>query len=474
MAEYKTTVGIEVHCELKTKTKMFSGSVNGYGTTANSNINLIDIGYPGTLPQVNEKAVELALRAALLLNCEINRTMHFDRKNYFYPDLPKGYQITQARTPIGIHGYVEIDTATGKKRIGIHDIHIEEDTAKSVHKNGKSYLDFNRAGVPLIEIVTEPDMNSPEEAMAYLERLRELLLYADVSDCKMEEGSMRCDVNVSVSKTEDLGTRTETKNIGSISNVGLAIQAEEMRQIELLEKGEGIHEETRRFDDKKNMTVLMRVKETGNDYRYFPEPDIPYLTLSEEKIENVRTSLPVMPDTRRDVYKKAGVSLINANKLIQNRMMSDYLLEFKGNLVIASNLLLGDIASYLNRTGKDLAETNLSLEKFEKVVEKLDKKEIPNKVFKDILEDLMETEKPIEEIMKEKNIETISDTASLLTIVMQVIDRNEPSVQDYLNGHDRALKYLMGQIMKDTKGQANPSIVNDLLVQELAKRTSEK
>ena len=268
--EYQTTIGIEVHCELKTNTKMFSSAKNGYGTTANSYVNIIDLGYPGALPIINKGAIELALRAALVLNCEINKKMHFDRKNYFYPDLPKGYQITQARTPIGIHGYVEIDTPNGKKKIGIHDIHIEEDTAKSIHTAESSLLDFNRAGVPLIEIVTEPDMNTKEEAMAYVEKLRELLLYANISDCKIEEGSMRCDVNVSISKTEKLGTRAEIKNIGSISNIGLAIQKEVERQQEIYENGGTIQEETRRFDEKKGKTVLMRVKETGNDYRYFP------------------------------------------------------------------------------------------------------------------------------------------------------------------------------------------------------------
>ena len=249
MSNYKTTVGIEVHCELKTNTKMFSDSYNNYGLSANSNINLIDFAYPGVLPTVNKGAVELALKAALALNCTINKKMFFYRKNYFYPDLPKGYQITQARSPIGVNGYVEVNLDGKLKKIGIHDIHIEEDTAKSIHHNNKSLLDFNRCGVPLIEIVSEVDMNTPEEAMAYLDTLREILVYADVSDCKIEEGSMRCDVNVSVSKTDILGTRTETKNIGSISNVGRAIISEAKRQEEILENGGEIVDETRRFDE---------------------------------------------------------------------------------------------------------------------------------------------------------------------------------------------------------------------------------
>lgn len=464
--EYQTTIGIEVHCELKTNTKMFSSAKNGYGTTANSYVNIIDLGYPGALPIINKGAIELALRAALVLNCEINEKMHFDRKNYFYPDLPKGYQITQARTPIGIHGYVEIDTPNGKKKIGIHDIHIEEDTAKSIHTAESSLLDFNRAGVPLIEIVTEPDMNTKEEAMAYVEKLRELLLYANISDCKIEEGSMRCDVNVSISKTEKLGTRAEIKNIGSISNIGLAIQKEVERQQEIYENGGTIQEETRRFDEKKGKTVLMRVKETGNDYRYFPEPDIPYVVLTEEEIESVKRMIPILPNVRRDFYKAHGMSDINSDKLIQNRPLSDYLLKAKENLdyVIASNLLLGDISAYLNKEHKEIEETMLTIEKFESLVDKLASKEITSKIEKEILVDLLEKPMSVEEALKEHHLTLVNDTKVLEEIVTNIIKQNQESVQDYKNGKDRALKYLMGQIMKETKGTANPVLVNELLI----------
>lgn len=471
MTEYKKTIGIEVHCELKTNTKMFSTSLNGYQTVANQNICNIDLAYPGTLPVVNKNAVRLALKAALLLNCKINKTMHFDRKNYFYPDLPKGYQITQARTPIGVDGYVEIEIDGEKKKIGIHDIHIEEDTAKSIHKDDKSYLDFNRAGVPLIEIVTKPDMHSDKEAMAYLEKLREILFYSDVSDCKIEEGSMRCDVNVSISKNDTLGIRTETKNIGSISSVGLAINAEAKRQEDVLENGGTIREETRRFDEKENKTVLMRVKETGNDYRYFPEADIPYLVLTEEFIEDTKKTIPIMPEVRRAIYREKGISEINIEKIIQDKKISDYLLNFNDiDLKIASNILLGDIRAYLNKTDKTLEETKLTKEKFRTVVNKLASGEIPNKVFKDILIDLLETEKSYEQIIKDKNIETISDTSSLLEIVKNILDTNEQSIIEYKNGHDRVLKFLMGQIMKETKGSANPALVNQILKEEIEKR----
>ncbi|MBR4672002.1 MAG: Asp-tRNA(Asn)/Glu-tRNA(Gln) amidotransferase subunit GatB [Bacilli bacterium] len=470
MSNYKTTVGIEVHAELKTKTKIFSDSANHYGKMANTCTNVIDLGYPGTLPTMNEEVIHLGLRAALVLNCEINKHMHFDRKNYFYPDNPKNYQITQNRTPIGVNGYVEIDTENGKKKIRIHDIHIEEDTCKSIHADKKSMLDYNRAGVPLVEIVTEADMNSAEEAVKYLEKLRELLLYADVSDCKIEEGSMRCDCNVSVSKTDKLNTKVEVKNIGSISNVGVAIKYEEERQIALYEKGETFKEQTRRFDDKTMSTILMRVKETGNDYRYFPEPDIPFVDLTDEYIKETKENLPMSAEQRREVYKEAGINDINVEKIIQNRNISDYLNKFikKINLVIASNLLLGDIAAYLNKTEMNLDQTKLTDEKFEDVVNYLDSGKINSKIFKEILDDVMESNDSIDKILDNHNIKQMGED-EVIDIINTVIENNPQSVQDYKNGNERAIKFLMGQIMKETKGNANPQMVTDKLTELLNK-----
>lgn len=463
MNEYKTTVGIEVHCELKTNSKMFTDSINNYGGVANVNVNEIDFALPGTLPCVNEYGIELGLKAALALNCKINKKIVFDRKNYFYPDLPKGYQITQARNPIGVDGYVEIEVDGVKKKIGIHDIHIEEDTCKSTHADTKSYLDFNRNGVPLIEIVSKPDMESADEAMAYLEKLRELLLYTNISDCKMEEGSMRCDVNVSVSKTDKLGTRTETKNIGSISSVGRAIMVESKRQIELLEQGSVIQDETRRFDEKQNRTILMRVKETGNDYRYFPEPDIPAYTLEDSFIERVKSNMVVLPDERRKIYLEAGINPVNVEKIIANKEISDYLLGLECNLVIASNLLLGEISAYLNKTNMKLVDTKLSKDKFTLLVDKLDKKEINNQIFKEILVTLMETDEDLNKIVENKKVNTLSND-ELEIIVEKIVLSNPESVEDYKAGRDRAIKYLMGQIMKETRGSANPALVNELLI----------
>ena len=467
---YKTTVGIEVHAELKTKTKIFSNSANHYGKMANTCTNVVDLGYPGTLPTMNEEVIHLGLRAALVLNCKINKHMHFDRKNYFYPDNPKNYQITQNRTPIGVNGYVEIDTKDGKKKIRIHDIHIEEDTCKSIHAENKSMLDYNRAGVPLVEIVTEADMNSAEEAVAYLEKLRELLLYADVSDCKIEEGSMRCDCNVSVSKTDKLNTKVEVKNIGSISNVGVAIKYEEQRQIALYEKGETFKEQTRRFDDKTMSTILMRVKETGNDYRYFPEPDIPFIDLTDEFIKETKDNLPMSAEERREKYRKAGINDINVEKIIQNRTISDYLNKFdnKINLVIASNLLLGDIAAYLNKTEMTIEQTNLTDEKFETIVKYLDNGKINSKIFKDILDDVMETSDDIDKILDLHGIKQMGEE-EVISIINNVVENNSQSVEDYRNGNERAIKFLMGQIMKETKGNANPQMVTEKLVEILKK-----
>lgn len=398
--------------------------------------------------------------------------MHFDRKNYFYPDLPKGYQITQARTPIGVNGYVEIEVNQTKKRIGIHDIHLEEDTAKSIHQGTRSFLDFNRAGVPLLEIVTEPDMESMEEAILYLEKLRELLLYTDVSDCKIEEGSMRCDVNVSVSKTEVLGTRCEIKNIGSITNVGLAILKEAQRQEDILEHGGVIQEETRRYDDKNNQTILMRVKETGNDYRYFPEPDIPSLYVSDARIETVKQTLPMLPDDRRTAYQERGLSELSIQKLIQNKAMSDYFntfLEEKIDFVMASNLLLGDIAAYLNKNNVVITDTTLTKERFLDLLTCLQEKKMTNKNVKDILMELLESTDSIETILKTKGIENITDSNLLIGVVVNIIKQNPQSVIDFKDGKDRAVKYLMGQIMKETKGSANPVMVSQLLMEELKK-----
>lgn len=472
MTNYIPTIGIEVHVELKTNTKIFSNSLNGYGQMANSLTNVVDLGYPGTLPTVNKEVINLGIKAATVLNCKIRKEMHFDRKNYFYPDNPKNYQITQSRTPIGYDGYVEIDVDGTKKKIEIEEMHIEEDTCKSTHRSDKTLLDFNRAGVPLIEIVTKPCISNSKEAKLYLEKLKELLFYTGISDCKMEEGSMRCDANVSIRKNEEdpFGTKCEIKNIGSISNVGISIEKEISRQERLLENGETFKEQTRRYDDKLGDTVLMRIKETGNDYRYFPEPDIPYLYLTDEMIEEVAKTIEMLPDERRKIYISKGVSETNAKKLVQNKSLSDYfntILDENTNFKIASNLLLGDISAYLNRTEKLITETSLTKERFKDLINKMETGTLTSKNLKDILDKVLEEDKAIDDIIKEAGIENITDTTALREVIKKIISENESSVNDYKAGHDRAIKYFMGQIMKETKGSANPKLAMNILIEEL-------
>ncbi len=472
MTNYIPTIGIEVHVELKTNTKIFSNSINGYGQMANSLTNVVDLGYPGTLPTLNKEVINLAIKAAKVLNCNIRREMHFDRKNYFYPDNPKNFQITQSRTPIGYDGYVEIEVEKTKKKIYIEEMHIEEDTCKSTHRGDKTLLDFNRAGVPLIEIVTKPCISSSTEAKLYLEKLKELLFYSDISDCKMEEGSMRCDANVSIRKNEQdlFGTKCEIKNIGSISNVGLSIEKEIERQAKLLDSGETFKEQTRRFDNKTCDTVLMRVKETGNDYRYFPEPDIPYLYITDEMITEVEKTICMLPDERRTIYIEKGVSDVNAKKLIQNRELSDYfntLLSEKTNFKIASNLILGDISAYLNKNEKKITDTTLTKERFLELIEKVDDGTLTSKNLKDILDVILEKDISISTIIKESGIENITDDSTIREIIKKIISENPESVSDYKAGHDRAIKFFMGQVMKETKGSANPKLAMDILKEEL-------
>lgn len=468
---YKKTIGLEVHVELNTNSKFFSSSLNNYNSLPNHNVNYIDLAYPGTLPTLNKEAINQGIRAAILLNASINKEMHFDRKNYFYPDIPKNYQITQNTTPIGVNGYIEIEVNGVNKKIRIHDLHLEEDTAKSIHKEDKSYLDFNRAGLPLLEIVSEADMESGEEAVLYLEKLRELFLYAGISDCKIEEGSMRCDANISISKTDKLGTKVEIKNIGSISNVGIAIDKEAKRQEELLTKGEVIKEQTRRYDDNLKDTVLMRYKETGNDYRYFKEADIPMFYLTDEEIEEIKNSLPMTAEKLRKVFKENGILDINIEKLIKNKdysLMLSQIIDKNYSLVIASNLLLGPVSQYLNETSKNILDTLLDIDRFEKILKAFSNEEIDNKMFKDMLKDFMENEEDVELIIKNYK-SSLMDTDSLREIIVEIINNSKSEVEEIKAGNERKIQYLVGQTMKKTSGKVSPKSINEIINEELGK-----
>ena len=467
---YTPTIGIEVHVELKTKAKAFSTTKNTYGQIPNKVANVIDLGYPGTLPTLNKGIIDLGIKTALILNCDITREIFFDRKNYFYPDNPKNYQITQNNTPIGRNGYVEVSYDGIKKKIEIEEIHLEEDTCKSIHNANSTLLDFNRAGVPLIEIVSKPVIKNEKEAMLYLENLRSMLLYAGVSDVKIEEGSMRCDLNISLSNTEKLGTKVEVKNIGSISNVADSVLYEIKRQEKLLNEGIVLKEETRRWDDKTSSTILMRVKETGNDYRYFPEPDIPKVIIDDEWINNIKKEIPMLPNELKEKYKNLGINEITIKTLIQNRELSlflNQLIDKNINAVVCANILTGDILSYLNKKYITLKDTKITEKNIIDLVNKLDSNEISSKISKDILNELLINGGNVDDIISLKGLKQISNIDEIREIIKNIINNNEKAVEDYKNGLDRSIKFLMGQIMKETKGKANPKLANDMLIEEL-------
>lgn len=461
---YEVVVGIEVHVELKSNSKVFSHSQNEYSNEPNIYVNEIDLGMPGVLPVLNKKVIEMALQASIALNCNINKVMHFDRKNYFYPDLPKGYQITEQDTPIGYDGYIDI----GDKKIGIERLHIEEDTCKSIHGKTGTMLNANRAGVPLIEIVSKPDMRSPEDAVKYLTKLREILLYLGISDVKIEEGSMRCDCNISLHKPgTPFGTKIEVKNIGSINNVGEAIKYEIKRQTEILDSGSSIEkEETRRLDDKTMTTILMRTKETGNDYRYFPEPDIPYVILSDDWINDVKANMPVFADELKEKYKELGINDNNIKTIISRLDLCQFLENVIDNVdpIIAANLLTGDILSYLNKNYISINKIKLTGDNFTELVNMISANKVSSKQAKEIIPYLIENGGSVNDAINKLGVSEITDTNEINNIIKNVLDNNPESINDFKSGKDRAIKYLMGQVMKESKGKANPSIANQILM----------
>lgn len=475
--EYDVTIGIEIHCQLKTDTKMFSGAPTSFGRKANTCVNEIDLGMPGVLPEVNREAVKKAVMACTALHLDIDPLVKFDRKNYYYSDLPKGFQITQQFHPIGRNGYVEIETAEGKKKIRINRIHMEEDTAKQFHLTKFSLLDFNRAGTPLIEIVSEPDMHSGEEAEAYVEALRQTLYYIGVSDCRMEEGSMRCDTNVSISPKGSgvLGTKNEIKNLNSISHIGKAVNYEIERQKKLLEAGEKVLQETRRFDEKSGETVLMRRKEGNVDYKFFPEPNIFPIRLSDEWIKDIQDNMPELPQARKERYRSEyGLSDHDISILISNKEMSDYfetVTKFTSNAKSACNWLLSDISAWLNIHETTIDQAQLNPENLAKLIAMIDDGKISNAQAKKLVDDLMAGKDP-EAAAKEKGLQQVSDTGAIAAMVNEVMDANPQAIEDFRNGKSRAVGFIVGQVMKKSRGQANPGMVSRMVNEELAKRIS--
>lgn len=469
---FETTIGLEVHVELKTHSKIYSPTPVEFGDEPNANTNVIDWAYPGTLPTLNKGVVRDGIMAGLALHAQISKHMHFDRKNYFYPDNPKAYQVTQSETPIAHDGWIEIEVDGKKKKIGIKEMHIEEDAGKNTHTSNYSYVDLNRQGTPLIEIVSKPDIASPEEAVAYLEALRQRIQFTGISDVKMEEGSMRVDTNISIRPigSDKFGTKTEMKNINSFNFVRKALNFEQQRHEKVIMSGGTIAQETRRFDEATGETISMRTKEGSDDYRYFPEPDIPPLEVSDEWIQEIQDAMPEMPGERRARYiNDLGLSAYDAMVLTQTKEMSDF---FEATIALgadpkkAANYLMNDVNSYLNDKQVDLQDTKLTPANLAGMIKLIDDGTISSKMAKKVFKGILDGEEPA--AYAEKNgLVQLSDPAKLQPIVDDVLANNQQSIEDYKNGKDRAVGFLVGQIMKQTRGKANPGVVNKLLMKAL-------
>ena len=476
--DYEKVMGLEVHAELSTKTKIFCSCPTKFGAEPNTHVCPVCMAMPGALPVLNEKVVEYAVRAGLATNCEISRNSKNDRKNYFYPDTPRAYQISQFDKPLCEHGYIEIEDDEGNpKKIGITRIHIEDDAGKLNHNelSGGSLVDLNRAGVPLIEIVSEPDLRTAGEVDRYLRKLKSILEYIEVSDCKMQEGSERADVNVSVRKKGEtkFGTRTETKNMSSFRAITREIEYETERQIDIIENGGKIEQETLRWDDVSGKTFSMRDKEDAQDYRYFPEPDLVAIRLSDEYIENIRKNLPEMPESRRARYiKEFKLSEKDARLLTNSKHLSNMFEAAEkicGNAKSVANWLLSDISRILNEKEMEPDSIPFTAEHLAKLVELIDKGTISSAIGKKVVEELFENPREPEEIIKEKGWIQISDEGAIKEVVAKILEANPQSIADYKAGKDRALGFLVGQAMKETKGKANPQMLNKMFLEELNK-----
>lgn len=479
--KYEAVIGLEVHTELQTTTKIFCGCKTSFGAEPNTNVCPVCLGLPGVLPVLNKRVLEFAVRAGLALNCEISRFSKFDRKNYYYPDLPKNFQTSQFDLPICERGHLDIEVNGEKKQIRITRAHMEEDAGKLVHHGTSitdsdySLVDYNRTGTPLLEIVTEPDMRSAKEAVAYLEKMRAILQYIGISDCRMEEGSLRCDANVSVRPVgqKELGTKTEIKNINSFKGVEKAIEYEALRQAEILEDGGKIIQETRTWDEKEGVTKSMRTKEEANDYRYFPEPDLAPFTVSEEYIEDIRKTLPELPDERRERYiANFGLSSTDAQYMTNDKDTSDYfekVVAAGADPKASVNWIMGEFASQLSNAGIEIAKAPVTPENLAKLLALIAKGAISGKIAKKVFAEMWKDGADPEEIVKAQGLVQISDTGALKELVVKVIANNPKAVEDFKAGKKKAVGALVGQIMKETKGKANPKVINELLNDELKK-----
>ncbi len=470
---YEAVIGLEVHVELKTKSKIFCSCKTDFGALPNTQVCPVCMGMPGTLPVLNKTAVKYAVKAGLAVNCAVSKISGFDRKNYFYPDLPKGYQITQLETPICYDGFIDIDVPEGTKKIGITRIHLEEDAGKLIHDSSLGTLiDCNRCGIPLIEIVSEPDIRSAEEACAYLKKLRTLMLFAGISDCRMNEGSFRCDVNISVRKigTAELGTRTEIKNLNSFQFVSKAIDFEYRRQVDALERGEYILQETRRFDESSGETHSMRKKENAHDYRYFPEPDLRKLVLTDQEIDEYKSELPLLPDELKNTFiNRYGLTAYDSDILTESPELADYFIKAAASTEhpkLAANMLITDI---MGNIGEEQNAVPVKFERLACISDMLGNGKINSSTAKKLIKELIINDFDVISYVKDKNLEQINDKAVLIDIMFRIIESNPKSVDDYKKGKTSALKSLIGQAMAQTGGRGNPVLINEIAIELLNK-----
>ncbi|WP_374018002.1 Asp-tRNA(Asn)/Glu-tRNA(Gln) amidotransferase subunit GatB [Paenibacillus thiaminolyticus] len=472
-ARYETVIGLEVHVELRTESKIFCGCSTAFGAPPNTHTCPICLGHPGVLPVLNRQAVEYAMKAAIALNCEIASVSKFDRKNYFYPDSPKAYQISQYDQPVGQNGWIDIEIGGETKRIRIDRLHLEEDAGKLTHVDGgyASLVDFNRVGTPLVEIVSEADLRSPEEAKAYLEKLKAIMQYCEVSDVKMEEGSLRCDANISLRPygQEEFGTKAELKNMNSFRGVQRGLEYEEERQADILDEGGQVVQETRRWDEAQGRTLSMRSKEEAHDYRYFPDPDLVTVVIDDEWKERIRATIPELPDARKARYAADyGLSGYDAEVITSSKKLADLFedsLQYTKDAKAVANWIMGDLLAFLNAGGLEIEAVKLDGQGLGEMIGLIEKGTISTKIAKTVFKEMLESGKPPQTIVEEQGLVQISDEGAILVVVQQIIASNPQSVEDYKAGKQKAIGFLVGQVMKETKGKANPGLVNQLLVQ---------
>ena len=474
MGKYIAVIGLEMHCEFKSNSKVFSDAKNNYDDLANVNVSPIDMGFPGILPTINMECIRKSLMMSLVLNCKQPEYMYFDRKNYYYPDLPKGYQITQMHAPVGTNGYITIDINGTEKRIDISDIHLEEDSARLNHYSNYSLIDYNRSGVPLLELVTEPCLRSAEEAVIFLETMRKIYQYCDVSEADTKKGQIRCDVNVSImdENAKELGTKVEIKNVNSFANVRDAINYEIKRQSELKDQGRynEVEQETRRYDEETGTTIRMRSKVDAIDYKYFVEPNIPKYKITEELLESIKKTIPILPKERKNIYiTKYGLNEYDANIIIKEKEYADYFekcLDLGMNPKTVANYLIVNIIAYLNKWAISLKDFYLKEEYLKQIIDELEKGNISSKQAKEIFNKSLEEKKEPKSFISNDNVQ-ISDSKILEEIIINILNNNKAQVLDYHNGKTNLFDYFVGQVMKETRGKANPTLVKDILNRKL-------